>query len=123
MLLYFFIEYSPAYSQTKTSYGASMEMPLSSLSPRINTNNNLTKISEQDSSNNLTADLLAKLFANNLESHLQKAGAILNVTAKLSQVRNTSSAYMLNQTSNTLHGIPQNADIEKRDSKEYTGKR
>ena len=67
------------------------------------------------SSSNTTATLIVKLFANNLENHIQKAGAILNVTSKLPQVRNTSFAYLLNQTLSTLHGIPQNADVEKRE--------
>jgi Cache domain len=37
----------------------------------------------------------------------------LEITANLPQIRNVSSAHLLNQTLNTLHGIPQ-ADIEKR---------
>ena len=49
-----------------------------------------------------------------LENHLQKAGAILNVTSKLPQVRNVPYANLLNQTLKTLHGIPQYADMEKR---------
>jgi cache domain-containing protein len=61
-----------------------------------------------------TSNLIVKLLADNLENRLQKAGAILNVTSKLPQVRNTSFAYLLNQTSSTLHGIPQNVDVEKR---------
>ncbi len=38
----------------------------------------------------------------------------LNITSKLSQVRNISFAHLLNQTLETLHGIPQGADVEKR---------
>jgi hypothetical protein len=48
--------------------------------------------------------------AKNLENHIQKAGAILEVTSKLPQVRNMSYVHLLNQTLNTLHGIPQYAD-------------
>jgi Cache domain len=55
-----------------------------------------------------------KILAKNLENHIQKAGAILEVTSKLPQVRNMSYANLLNQTLNTLHGIPQYADKEKR---------
>ncbi len=53
-------------------------------------------------------------MAKNLENHIQKAGAILNITSKLPQVREIPFANTLNQTLNTLHGIPQGADVEKR---------
>jgi hypothetical protein len=55
--------------------------------------------------------LVAKLLSNNLENRLQAAGSILNVTSQLPQVRNTSDAHLINET---LHGIPQDVDIEKR---------
>lgn len=58
--------------------------------------------------------LVTKILAKNLENHLQKAGAIINITSKLPQVRNVSFAHLLNQTLKTLHGIPQGTDIEKR---------
>jgi Cache domain len=58
--------------------------------------------------------LLTSILAKNLENHLQKAGAILEVTSKLPQVRNLPYAHLLNQTLDTLHGIPQYADKEKR---------
>jgi hypothetical protein len=76
-----------------------------------------------DMSNNVATDdskniqnniLFTKIVAKNLENHIQKARAILEVTSKLPQVRNMSYAHLLNQTINTLHGIPQYADIEKR---------
>jgi hypothetical protein len=54
---------------------------------------------------------VAKLLSNNLGNRLQAAGSILNVTSQLPQVRNTSYADLINET---LHGIPQDADIEKR---------
>ena len=60
--------------------------------------------------NNLFANILAK----NLEVHLEKTGAILEITSKLPQVRNVPYAHLLNQTLNTLNGIPQYADTEKR---------
>jgi Cache domain len=53
-------------------------------------------------------------LAKNLESHLQKAGDLLEITSKLPQVRNVSYAHFLNQTLDTLHGIPKDADIQKR---------
>ncbi len=55
-----------------------------------------------------------KILAKNLKNHIQKAGAILEVTSKLPQVRNVSYAHSVNQTLDTLHGIPQYADKEKR---------
>ena len=62
----------------------------------------------------LTNNLFANILAKNLEAHLEKAGAILEITSKLPQVRNVPYAHLLNQTLNTLNGIPQNADTEKR---------
>ena len=44
----------------------------------------------------------------------KKQDAILEITSKLPQVRDTPYAHLLNQTLSTLHGIPQYADIEKR---------
>jgi hypothetical protein len=70
-----------------------------------------------DKNNNTTTQstlTITNLLANNLENQLQKAGAILNITSQLSQVRNISYAHLLNQTLKTLHGIPKDADIQKR---------
>jgi hypothetical protein len=61
-----------------------------------------------------TNNLLASILAKNLEVHLEKAGAILEITSKLPQVRNVPCAHLLNQTLNALNGIPQYADTEKR---------
>jgi hypothetical protein len=61
-----------------------------------------------------TDSLITNILAKNLEDHLKKAGAILEITSKLPQVRNVSYGHLLNQTLNTLHGIPEYADIEKR---------
>src|SRR5919107_3873039 len=58
--------------------------------------------------------LITNILAKNLEEHLKKAGAILEITSKLPQVRNASYAHLLNQTLNTLNGIPEYADTEKR---------
>jgi predicted PurR-regulated permease PerM len=69
----------------------------------ITTNNNNTTTAT--ATNNFITNILAK----NLEDHLQKAGAILEITSKLPQIRNVSYAHFLNQT---LHGIPQSADME-----------
>jgi len=76
----------------------------------IDTNYNTTDSNTTQDSISLITNVLAK----NLENRIQKAGAVLEVTSKLPQVRDIPYAHLLNQTLNTLHGIPQNADIEKR---------
>ena len=73
--------------------------------------NNVATYDSKNIQNNI---LFTNILAKNLENHIQKAGAILEVTSKLPQVRNVSNAHLLNQTLNTLHGIPQYADKEKR---------
>ena len=74
----------------------------------VNTNYNIT-----DSNNIQNNSLITNILAKNLGNHIQKAGAILEITSKLSQVRDVPFAHLLNQTLNTLHGIPQDADIKK----------
>ena len=76
----------------------------------ISTNYNITDSNSTHNSISLIKNMLAK----NLENRIQKAGAIFEITSKLPQIRNLSNAHLLNQTLNTLHGIPQNAEIEKR---------
>lgn len=58
--------------------------------------------------------IITKILAKNLENHIQNAGAVLNMTSQLPQVREVPLSHMLNQTLTTLHGIPQDADIQKR---------
>jgi hypothetical protein len=77
-------------------------------------NNNQTHSTANLKDSQQSNILITKLLTKNLENHLQKAGAILEITSKLPQVRQIPFANTLNQTLNTLHGIPQNADIEKR---------
>ena len=76
----------------------------------INTNYNSTD--SNSIQNNIS--LITNIVAKNLENRIQKAGAILEITSKVPQVRDVPYAHLLNQTLNTLHGIPQYADIEKR---------
>jgi len=76
----------------------------------INTNYNSTDSNSIQNNISLITNILAK----NLENRIQKAGAILEITSKLTEVRDVPYAHLLNQTLNTLHGIPQYADIEKR---------
>jgi hypothetical protein len=82
----------------------------SSAQASINTNYNTTD--SNSIQNNIS--LITNILAMNLENRIQKAGAILEITSKLPQVRDVPYAHLLNQTLNTLHGIPQYADIEKR---------
>lgn len=74
--------------------------------------NNTTGSSDTQKNKNIL--LITNILAKNLENHIQKGAAILEITSKLPQVRNVSYAHLLNQTLDTLHGIPQYADIEKR---------
>ena len=76
----------------------------------INTNYNSTDSNSIQNNISLITNILAK----NLENRIQKTGAILEITSKLPQLRDVPYAHLLNQTLNTLHGIPQYADIEKR---------
>lgn len=79
---------------------------------QLDINTNYDTVNSNSSQNNIS--LITNLLAKNLENRIQKAGAILEITSKLPQVRDVPDTDLLNQTLNTLHGIPQNADIEKR---------
>ena len=67
------------------------------------------------SSNNATTlgnkTLSIKLLADSLENRLNKSAAILEITSKLPEVRKVSFASSIN---NTLHGIPKDTDLAKR---------
>ncbi len=58
--------------------------------------------------------IITKILAKSLENHIQNSGAVLNMTSQLPQVREVPLSHVLNQTLTTLHGIPQDADIQKR---------
>jgi hypothetical protein len=75
--------------------------------------NQRTAIPEQIITDNKN-DILIKILANNLEDRLNKSAAILEITSKLPEVKNVSYANMLNNTLKTLHGIPKDADLAKR---------
>jgi poly-gamma-glutamate capsule biosynthesis protein CapA/YwtB (metallophosphatase superfamily) len=55
-----------------------------------------------------------KLLAQIMENRLEKDAAILELTGMLPEVKDISAAHMLNSTIEQLKGIPQNADIPKR---------
>ena len=77
-------------------------------------NKNITIDGSSNTQKNNNILLITNILVKNLENHIQKIGAILEITSKLPQVRDIPYAHLLNQTLNTLHGIPQQADIEKR---------
>ena len=80
-----------------------------------NTNNNSSTHTLTQTNNDTQSTItITKLLANNLENRLQKAGSVLEITSKLPQVNNTWFAHLLNQTLTTLHGLPKEADIQKR---------
>jgi len=85
---------------------------LKSVSAQESISINYKNMHSNSTQNNIS--LITDILAKNLEDRIQKAGAIFEITSKLPQVRNLPYAHLLNQTLNTLHGIPQNADIEKR---------
>jgi hypothetical protein len=72
---------------------------------------NITTIDPESIQN---STVITKILAKSLENHIQNAGAVLNVTSQLPQVREVPLGQLLDQTLTTLHGIPQDADIEKR---------
>ena len=55
-----------------------------------------------------------KLLAQDMENRLEKAAAILELTGMLPEVKNLTSVNMLDETIGQQKGIPQNADIPKR---------
>ncbi|CAN5568125.1 hypothetical protein BH18THE1_BH18THE1_21190 [soil metagenome] len=81
-------------------------------SAQANINTNYNSTDSNTLQNNIS--LITNILAKNLENRIQKTGAILEMTSKLPQVRDVPYAQLLNQTLNTLHGIPQYTDIEKR---------
>ena len=82
------------------------------ISAQGDTNTSYNTTNSGSTQNNIS--LITNVLAKNIENRIQKAGAILEITSKLPQVRDVPYAHLLDQTLNTLHGIPQNADIEKR---------
>ena len=56
-----------------------------------------------------------KLLAQDIKNRLEKAAAILELSGMLPQIKNSSSYNILDQTILQSKGIPQNADIPKRD--------
>ena len=79
--------------------------------PGMNGNNNNTTIFEN---NVYQTHNYVKLLAQNMENRLEKDAAILELTGMLPEVKNLTSVNMLEETTGQQKGIPQNADIPKR---------
>ncbi len=85
---------------------------------------NVQSSSIRDEQNNTEASLenstihqgqnYLKLLAQSMENRVENDAAILELTGMLPEVKNVSLAHMLNNTIEQLKGIPQNADIPKR---------
>src|SRR5919199_1189969 len=91
-------------SSNVTGIGRTIQAtPIASSPLSLSSNNNATTLGSKV--------LNIKLLANNLENRLNKSAAILEITSKLPEVRKVS---FFASSINTLHGIPQYADIEKR---------
>ncbi len=58
--------------------------------------------------------LSLKILTNSLETRLQGAASMLEFAANLSEMRSIPDARLLNTTIETLHGIPQDSDLQKR---------
>ncbi len=78
------------------------------------TANNTNYVTTDSNSTHNNIELITNILVKNLENRIHKAGAILEITSKLPEVRDIPNEQSLNQTLNSLHGIPQYADIEKR---------
>jgi len=81
--------------------------------PKMNgSNNSNTAIFEN---NAYQGQNYVKLLAQDMANRLEKAAAILELTGKLPEVKNLTSVNMLDETIGQSKGIPQNADIPKRE--------
>lgn len=88
-----------------------IQTPSSAQASKMNGNNNDVTIFE----NNTDQDQnYVKLLAQDMENRLEKAATILELTGMLPEVKNLTSVNKLDETTGHLKGIPQNADILKR---------
>jgi hypothetical protein len=81
------------------------------------TNQTVISISEGNTSAKTTNSinvLTAQILAKSLEGMLNDTAAVLRATSVLPEVRSTPNSDLLNSTLKTLHGIPQDSDIQKR---------
>ena len=71
----------------------------------------IRELQNETAESKVDRSLIVKLLADNLEDRLNKSAAILEITSRLPELKNVSYA---NSIDPTLHGIPQDLDIEKR---------
>lgn len=93
------------------TYGSSLNFGIVEASNRTEQSG----LSMADSNMGTSNDVLqVQVLARSLENRLNDSAAILEATSSLPEVRRTPNASLLNSTLETLHGIPQDSDIEKR---------
>ena len=80
-------------------------------SPEMNGNNNNTTFFKN---NTFQGQNYLKLLAQDMENQLEKAAITLELTGKFPEVKNLTSVNMLDEPTGQLKGIPQNADVLKR---------
>ncbi|MGN6821926.1 MAG: cache domain-containing protein [Candidatus Nitrosocosmicus sp.] len=93
------------------SFGAQMHSN-AQLPPKMNVNNSNTSIFENNAHQGQN---YVKLLAQDMKNRLEKDAAILELTGMLPEVKNLASVNMLDQPIGQSKGIPQNADIPKRE--------
>ena len=55
-----------------------------------------------------------QLLANGIEKRIEDAASLLEITAKLPEIKSMPNISLLNRTLDTLNGISEDADIERR---------
>jgi hypothetical protein len=63
---------------------------------------------------NSTDILQVQLLANGIEKRIEDAASLLEITAKLPEIRSMPNTSLLNETLDTLNGISEDADAERR---------
>jgi hypothetical protein len=97
---------------TLSLYGSNLENI--TLSSSISNSLNQSGVAQVDVNASNDDILKAQILANSIENRLKDIAAILEITGNLSEVRSTPNASLLSSTLETLHGIPEDADLEKR---------
>ena len=72
---------------------------------------NQTETAEKETIGGYQKNPIANLLANDLETRINKSGAILEITSRLPEVKSTPFANSINPE---LHGIPRDMDLPKR---------
>ena len=88
-------------------------VPGDSLLISSTSNLNQTKVNSYNESNN--SNLLSlNILTNSLENRLNGAASILEFASNLSEIKSVPNVSLLNGTLETLHGIPPDSDLQKR---------